>query len=325
MNTSPTRWLRKCARYTRDEYRNHGLAGAREGVLNAWNDVFRKANQGYIRLVGNPGHSIYEREWDVLLVLDACRVDLLREVAEEYTFIEGVGTFRSLASRSNDWMHRTFGPTHTTNVSNTAYITGNPFSRDLNAERFALLDEVWRYAWDEELHTLPARALTDRAIETWRQREQWGRARGTDRMIVHYMQPHVPFVPDPDLGSYGSREDFGQGFEDLWRHAGYTIPRERVWQAYRDNLRYVLDDINVLIENLDADRVVITADHGNAVGEFGIRGHPSDVLLPSIRMVPWVETSGTDTTSYSPTLSQPDSEEDNEQVAMDRLRDLGYA
>jgi len=36
------------------------------------------------------GTNIYERDWDALVVLDACRVDILREVADEYEFIDEV-------------------------------------------------------------------------------------------------------------------------------------------------------------------------------------------------------------------------------------------
>jgi len=36
------------------------------------------------------GTPIYEREWDVLVVLDACRLDLMEGVADEYEFIERV-------------------------------------------------------------------------------------------------------------------------------------------------------------------------------------------------------------------------------------------
>lgn len=318
MNLSPIRWLRKRVRYGYDEWRKNGLAGAREGVLTTWRAIFHELNAQYIRRVGNHGHSIYERDWDVLVVLDACRVDLIREVADEYEFIGGIETFYSNASKSSTWMERNFGDEYAEETAGTAYVTGNPFSRTLTGSEFASFDEVWRYAWDDDLHTIPARPLTDSAIDTWRRNDS-----DMDRMIVHYMQPHVPFVSEPELGSYKGPEDFGHGFNDLWDQAGYTIPADRVWEAYRDNLRYVLDDVRLLLENLDADRIVITADHANAFGELGFWGHPSDMLLPSIRWVPWIVTSGVDRGDYEPTLDRSEQVHDDDTVT-DRLRDLGY-
>ncbi|HET7325009.1 MAG TPA: hypothetical protein VFJ06_11820 [Halococcus sp.] len=316
----PTDWVRICARYAYEETRKNGLRGAREGAVRPWRDFLKKVHRRRVQWAGNPGDSIYDREWDVLVILDACRVDLMNEVADEYPFIGPVSTFDSLASMSEDWMDRNFTPANADETARTAYVTGNPFSRVLDSAAFASFDEVWRYGWDDDLHTIPARPITDRAIDTWRQRDD----HGAEWMIVHYMQPHGPFVNDPIYGSFGDTEDFGEGFGgEFWRQAGYTIPRERVWGAYRENLRYVLDDVSVLLENLDAERVVLSADHGNALGEFGIWGHPFDVLIPPIRTVPWVETAGVDEHTHIPTTERVEESEDEEGVK-ERLRDLGY-
>jgi len=72
----------------------------------------------------------------------------------------------------------------------------------------AVLDEVWTYAWDNELNTIPARPITDRAISTWRQED-------VNKMIVHYMQPHVPFIDRPDLGTYGDTQNILQSVINL--------------------------------------------------------------------------------------------------------------
>jgi hypothetical protein len=34
--------------------------------------------------------NVFEKDWDVLVVLDACRVDALRAVQDEYDFIDDV-------------------------------------------------------------------------------------------------------------------------------------------------------------------------------------------------------------------------------------------
>jgi len=98
------------------------------------------------------------------------------------------------------------------------------------------------------------------------------------------------------------------------------IPRKRVWDAYIDNLRLVLDDVEIVLENLDAERVTITADHGEAFGEWGQYSHLSASPLPVVKKVPWVETSASDTNTHTPAAETTETTTDIE----DHLADLGY-
>ena len=52
--------------------------------------------------------------------------------------------------------------------------------------------------------------------------------------------------------------------------------------------------IGVDIINTDFEKVVVTADHGEALGEFGVYAHPRWVHHPKVRIVPWLEISSTD-------------------------------
>ncbi|MGM0389103.1 MAG: hypothetical protein ACQEP0_11440, partial [Natrinema limicola] len=143
--------------------------------------------------------TVFEREWDVLVLLDACRVDLMAEVATEYDWLPSpadveAGAIDSVAGSSEEWMRRTFTPAHAATLERTAYVTGNPFSAAVlgDEQPLGLLDEVWRYAWDDDAGTIRPEPITDRAIRVCRSGE-------FDRVIVHYMQPHVPFLERPDL------------------------------------------------------------------------------------------------------------------------------
>lgn len=108
---------------------------------------------------------------------------------------------------------------------------------------------------------------------------------------------------------------------DSFGYLTETGDRAAVWEAYLEELRCVLDDLTVLLSNIDAETVVITADHGEAFGEYGAYKHHSGSLHPKIRLVPWVVTSAQDTGSYSP---QVEPVEQNEQSTEDALRALGY-
>ena len=77
----------------------------------------------------------------------------------------------------------------------------------------------------------------------------------------------------------------------------------------------------MLLENVDAEEVAITADHGNAFGEYTIYGHPEGMLLPCIKQVPWVMISATDQGTYAPT---GEYESDKITDIDDHLEELGY-
>jgi len=259
------------------------------------------------------GTNVYEREWDVLVVLDACRVDLLRSVADEYDFLGEIERVESVGSMSKEWMAKTFTDEHADEVADTAYVTSNVFSeRMLDADRFGSLEEVWRDGWDEEADTVLPRTMTDRAIRTAREDDP-------DRLIVHYVQPHHPFV---GLEAGFDADPFGPALSDTVVDAlrKDKIDREAFWEAYRDNLRLALDDVELLLSNVDADRVAITADHGDALGEWGIYDHPVGCLHPAVRTVPWTTTTATDRGTYVPEIDR----ETDDSAVEDRLQALGY-
>jgi hypothetical protein len=100
------------------------------------------------------------------------------------------------------------------------------------------------------------------------------------------------------------------------------LDRETLWAAYSDNLRYVLDTVETLRENIETDSMVVTSDHANAIGEFGIYGHPKNVPHPAIRRVPWVEVDAHDGGAYVPERPPPD--DTVSATIEDRLSALGY-
>ena len=267
------------------------------------------------------GTNVFDRPWDVLVVLDACRADSLRAVAPEVGFLGEVGRVRSVGSSSSEWLENTFRGREET--ARTAMVTGNTWTdRYLDADAFAALDEVWKYAWDDEIGTVPAAAVTDRAIATARERDP-------DRLIAHYMQPHHPFVPDPLSGDDGMARTADRSSEsNPWvslRCGEVTV--ERVRAAYEANLEHVLASVETLVENVDG-RVAITADHGNLFGEWGLYGHPMHTPVPALLSVPWAEVGAEDRRTRRPTLEPPEplpvSRVYGDGADRDRLRALGY-
>lgn len=299
------------ARRSRDRLHERGYGGLSESAYEVYAGAWR-----YLGWRVPRGTNVYEREWDVLVVLDACRVDLMEDVGGEYSFLGDVGSLESVGSMSEEWLAKTFTDEYAPEMGETAYVTANVFSDAvLDPGDFAVLDEVWRYRWDDETGTVPPADVTDRAIDAAREHDP-------EYLIVHYMQPHHPFVGSELFGEFGV-DQFGERDEVTVVDALRTgdVSREAFWAAYRDTLRLVLDELSVLVENVDADPLAITSDHGEALGEWGVYGHPAGCLHPAVTRVPWVETTATDTGAYEPALEpsigmNPDVDE--------RLRDLGY-
>jgi hypothetical protein len=274
------------------------------------------------------GTNIYERDWDLLVVLDACRVDSMREVAGEYSYIDHVDSVRSVGSTSFEWLPLTFNKRYKQQISETAYVSGNPYltpvfeNKDhppvaqpipfgptdynvVNPDEFLFFDEVRKYGVDEEHNCVLPRTMTDRAIDV-------NRSLDPDRLIVHYMQPHEPHI--------GEEHGLGQSVFVPLRKG--EITREEAWDSYIENLRLVLDELEVLLTNVDAEKVVITADHGEAFGEFGFYAHQIGCPLPAVRNVPWVETTATDQGNYEPEIDPEDGTD--EESLEQHLAHLGY-
>ncbi len=295
--------------------RGAGLGAVRE---LCWRTYLRHGR----RLDADP---VLEADWDLLVVLDACRGDLWTEVVGDDADLPVGSTRISPGGTSTEWLDAVFGDADAGALADLGYVTANPYSdTHVDGARLAHLAEVWRHAWDDDLGTVRPRAVTDAAVRA-------GRTADLDRLVVHYMQPHFPSVAD-ETGEGVALEAFGEESLSVWEDLrfGRRSP-EAVWAAYRANLEAVLEDVLLLLANVDADRAVITADHGNAFGERGLYGHAAGVALRPLREVPWAVTTATDTGSYEPpgtaavAESAPagDRPTATPEVAS-RLEDLGY-
>jgi hypothetical protein len=298
-------------------------------VHGAWTDLrgeieeygtkpgtIRWAGLTYLRATRSiNGSSIFSKDWDLCVVLDACRADELARLKSEFELLTEVDTFDSLASCTWRWLPETIDKSNTA-LSDTAYISANPFTDEFCDGEFAHLDEVWRYAWSEDKGTVLPRDVTNRAISYARHNE-W------DRLLVHYLQPHVPFVNSDHFRA--SKQNFDLDREsppDEWdRVTSGGLDRETAITGYRDNLMSVLESVETLLTNIDAETAVITADHGEAFGEYGIYGHP-DVPLGCLTTVPWVETTATDERTHCP--PSYDTVSRDESAVESHLEALGY-
>lgn len=304
---SLTDWLRESA----DEVREHGVDGLRESLYQLYLGAWKRSSTVY-----DYGRHVYDEEWDLLVILDACRYDLAKGVESDYDWLTVESSY-SVGGASREWMEKTFADERS-EMRQTVYVTGNPFSDDLlEDDQFTLLDEVWKHDWDYEAGTIRAEALTNRAIHYHREHDP-------ERMVVHYMQPHHPFIASP-LEAGRSKNNPGDSGKNVWRRIREgRVDADDAWDAYRENLRYVLDDVERLLENVDAPEVVVTSDHGNLFGEWLLYGHENGVIAPALRQVPWCRTTATDTGSFDPEVPDDESVDADDEGVQRRLQELGY-
>lgn len=281
------------------------------------------------------GTNIFDRDWDMLIILDACRTDALQQVIQSRNVpIVHSDSILSVGSTSSEWMAKTFTREYLSSIEQTVYATANPYTEEVfdnrnfpphskktppfksvpfastsydvvNRSDFKRIDDVWQYGTDEQLGTVPPRVMTDRTIEI-------GRDQNPNRTVVHYMQPHAPYLAD-------SNEFPG---DVLVQCQSGEVSRDRVWEAYLANLELVLDHVEILLRNFDADKVVITADHGEAFGEWGSYAHRAAFPHPCVKRVPWISTSATDHGQYEPEVGVREQHDSDNMKK--RLKDLGY-
>lgn len=319
----------------RENFREEPGWAIKKAAYYAYLGIFYTVTSRY-----DPGLNIYEQDWDLLLILDACRVDALREVASEYDFVEDVESVLSVGSTSHEWMSKTFIDSFEQEISETAHVTANGYSYKtfVEGERppsggdspfgwpkwnvvdnsaFAEFHMLWQENHNERLGNVPPRAVTDHAINVSRRSD-------TDRLLVHYVQPHAPYIrraiEEDDTPTPIESDPIG-----ALRRGEAT--KEQIWGLYLDNLRLVLDEVELLLANVDAETVVITSDHGEAFGEHGAYEHPDGFPLAEVKRVPWVETTGSDQKTYTPDTdlsTNRSSGEDLNDHLEEHLHDLGY-
>lgn len=243
------------------------------------------------------GRRAIDYDWDILIVLDGCRYDSFLEANADGGYLEGVTKRHySAGSSSHEWLEANFGERSHTGI---AVSTANPhYHQSLRSDTFAVVDHVWAdERWDDDLGTVRAETVADSARQMAAQHPH-------KRLVVHFMQPHYPFVPRA-LGGGGralrgrAAADGGQRKERcVWARAlTGDVDWDDVEDGYRANLDYVLGVVSDLVADVDTEqKIVVTADHGNAINEryWGIPlvGHPANVPHHSLRLVPWHVVGG---------------------------------
>lgn len=291
-------------------------------VKSALRYVPIEANNFFFRLRHGEGTDVMNEDWDNLLILDACRYDMFAER------IDLGGTLESRISKgstSEEFMERNFVGKQ---FHDTVYVNANPYIPKLDLDKNTFhavvncLDD-----WEAELQTVTPETVARAARDA---HEQYS----DKRLIVHFMQPHAPFIGERGRKMVGGGWTLDHDVKDnpgIWNRLrdGEDVPLETVWEAYNENLDVVFAEVEPLLGELNG-KSVITADHGNLVGErlspIPTRrkyGHPYGVHTEVLVKVPWFVI---DSNVRREITSEPPVEYDtvSEETVNNRLQALGY-
>lgn len=271
---------------------------------------------------------IYEDEWDILVVLDACRYDYLEKKYQNF-FDGELKQRKSKASNTGEWLSKTFADQY-----NFTYISSNPYINsfglslkecnpkfDYNwkaTDHFSKIIDVWFNRWDQEIGTVLPKEVNMAYFKN---------KKDGNKKILHYLQPHLPYLSRDSIGSWENtffriKRKAGKQKEITKRLSRWIRPRlrnylgkmnywklrrilglkprnpfENAWRKqdnkelkkhYEKNLETVLETVKNLVEEINK-KIIITADHGESFGEKGIWGHPPEKETKALKTVPWLK------------------------------------
>ena len=288
------------------------------------------ANNMYFRLKYNKGEKIGNKNWDNLVILDACRYDYFAEAISDDLIPGELSKYISRGSHSREFMEENF---YNEQLHDTIYITTNPFAERIPEDVFykidLLIDE-----WDETIGTVPPEVVVKSAIKAHDEHPN-------KRLIIHFMQPHAPFIGPTakrirkEFDTKGYDINLERDVDD--RRTGVSwkslvknnkIAEETFRTAYKETLDITLQEIAKLLPELNG-KSVITADHGEMLFERVTPitrpepHHPYNVYTKQLCFVPWHEVPYDSRREVK--AETPLKEVDIEQDKIDkRLQSLGY-
>lgn len=279
---------------------------------------------GYYTLGHGRGTPVVDLDWDVLLILDACRFDSFKAVNE----LPGeLSQRQSCASNTSEFVKYNFAGRE---LHDTIYVNANPTGVHLKEgpvfhNHFSLLDEFM-----EHPPTVPPETATDIAIEQKNKHPH-------KRLMVHYLQPHAPFIGEkaekiyeeidgylyPEPLDYKDFDNYGYA---IGKDDKFDVETEDIREAYLESLKLVLSSCQRLIDNVTG-KIAVTADHGELFNEEVagrvINGHPSGVKCHNLRTVPWHVMKKEERPTIRADPPRENTHE-SEEVVEQRLRELGY-
>lgn len=277
----------------------------------------------------NQKSHIHSLNWNILIILDACRYDYFTKYYSRY--LEGdLKKVITPATHTSPWRKKVFGGRKWNDI---VYVSANPFINSrvevngFDARKcFYKVIDVWDWGWSEELGTVHPGEVNKAAKRTiWKYPHK--------KIIIHYLQPHAPYLSLRNWGGEPLKNMISKK-QDKLNVLAHSFDRAKAWirwkmvnlfgmekvskmrkllglpplcaidaalrnvgpegvrRAYEQNLKIVLEEVARLIASLSGKKIVITSDHGELLGEKGDWEHRSGLDHSALIEVPWFTLRG---------------------------------
>jgi hypothetical protein len=263
----------------------------------------------------------------LLIIFDSCRLDSFKKMYSEY-YSGDLQKVYTTNTFTKQYLRSYWSGNH-----DVTYVAGGPVISDQNfeladlsyrpSEHFSEVIPAWDMGYKKELGVTPPEAVTEVALDTT-----------ASRMIVHYFQPHAPYIGnerlrknqyDSDGTSISNIETRAESILDIYDEIKSGAVDDCSLRAvYESNLERVMEAAKPLISR-SSQRTVITSDHGELLGEDGRYLHGGEPH-PILCELPWFEVTDIvgDVTNINQKIEKGKKIDQKESVKQ-QLRDLGYA
>jgi hypothetical protein len=273
-------------------------------ILNNWNKPIYLRDVLIYKLASilfkkNDGFYIFNEQWDNLILLDACRYDIFKEECHKIQIDGKIEERKSRGSHTTTFLKENFPKRKYNDI---VYITANPYVNKLVGNKVFKVVSVWLDDWDDKYHTVLPETMYQRTLEELSSYPE-------KKFIIHFMQPHYPYI-GYNLGfrylddlkesiiAGKTRKELKKNKQNFFRFYGIDlyskIEIDSHFELYRSNLRKVLPYVKKLANQLPG-KTVVSADHGEALGEYlhplvpiKIFGHNECFRMPVLINIPWL-------------------------------------
>jgi hypothetical protein len=277
------------------------------------------------------GIHVMHEDWDNLIILDACRHDIFKQVNN----LDGnLSSKKSRGTATAQFLRRNFVGHQ---AYDTLYVTDNAVvgtvSESLNL--FKLVG-LWG---DTEAGTDVGDGVVQRLInpelvvdKTIEMHERYP----NKRIIAHLLPPHQPY-----LVKDGEKLNIDSIYTTFEAARKGNLSAEDIKAVYAENVKHSLKYVSKLVMNLDG-KTVVTSDHGELLGKkiprfaallhprwpFSKRhyfryGHYRYMPEPELVEIPWLEIEGERRTVRADDPIQSELDFDEQSIEQ-QLEMLGY-
>lgn len=203
---------------------------------------------------------ILSEPWKYLIILDACRYEYFRQVAEQENYPGTLIPCHSPFTYTVEWYTRTWTDI---DKSDIILVSGSPmawteFVEFLNRDFYRSVGSFKREDnWTP--YGLPeAKSVLDDA-------EMQSLINPHCRIVIHLLPPHLPFIGPKGVAimdALGGPERFMKG--GLYPAIEQYTKRhhQEVVEAYKESIKYAMDDI---MQCKWLDKTIVTSDHSEAM------------------------------------------------------------